>query len=575
MKLSEFILKSFVAERIQHAFLVPGAHIDPFISAFKAVPELIPIVACHEGGAGFMADGYARVSGRFGVTLTIGGPGITNLLTSIATAYTDGIPLFTLTGETKTYLAGRGAFQDSSSEFLNDGGFLAPLIRHKATVNDPNLIEYQMALLMRKMLSHTHRGPVNLSVPSNIALKEHEFIYRPCGEELYSPRFLNIDTAREIFPKLKNSIKVAILAGTGVIHSNASKSLVKFAERFSIPVATTLTAKGAIPEDHPLSLGHFGWYGNKRAHDVLMRGNLDCLIIIGARMHQPDTLNWASDLYSNKCVIFNDINETSPFPNHLPDLFVLGDAKTFIDYLAENQEFCQQENNKLSSRKDWLAKEVNSIDRYYDIDNYTSDIAPIHPARIACELQKVMPKETIIFSGEGAGSFIVSHYWQAFFPRSFFSPVKFMSPMGWSVAAAIGGKLANPDVPVVALTGDGSLLMHGLEIQTAARYNIPVIFLLMHNSAHGNPQLRGKKVGAFEENFLALPTHDWKQIAESLGLIGFQVSHPHDLAPVFAKALTLNKPVLIDVRCGNYPTPTYDFDQSMMHNLNLMEKIKL
>lgn len=558
MKLSEFILSVFEREKITHVFMVPGAHVDPFMSAFKEMHHLEPVIACHEGGAAFMADGYARAGGRFGVALGIGGPGITNMMTALGIAHTDHVPLFVITGEASTYLAGRGVFQDSTSEFLNDIAFTLPLLSHKATVNDANLIEYQMQLLLRKMLSHTNRGPVNLSVPSNIAKVKADFQYQPMNESLYHPRFLDVASAQLVSEKLHSASKIALLAGTGVVHSNASESLIKFAEKYHIPVATTLTAKGVIPEDHELSLGVFGWYGNKRAHDVLLRQQLDALIIVGARLHQPDTLTWTKDLIPKKALILSDIDEASPFPNYHPDHFVLGDAKTFFDFLIEKNQL--QPANCLEERQQWLEKTVFHIDRYYDLDNYSSTQTPIHPARIAKELQRVMPKNTLIFSGEGAGSFIVSHYWKSYVPRTFFSPVKYMSPMGWSISAAIGGKLANPNAPVVALTGDGSLLMHGLEIQTAARYNIPVIFLLMHNSAHGNPQLRGRIVGKYEEDFLRLPTHDWRKIAESLGLVSFLVTDPEELAPVFEKALQLNKTVLIDIRCGNYSTPTKDFD---------------
>lgn len=171
------------------------------------------------------------------------------------------------------------------------------------------------------------------------------------------------------------------------------------------------------------------------------------------------------------------------------------------------------------------------------------------------ELERVMPHNTILFSGEGASGFIASHYWKCRGPRRHFTQVKYISSMGWSICAAIGGKLANPEAPVVAIVGDGSMLMHGLEIQTAARYSSAVIFVLMNNGAHGNPQLRAKKVGVFEENILKLPIHDWAKIAEGLGVVGITVDQPEDLAPAFKKALSLNKPVLIDIRTGNYPTP--------------------
>ncbi len=558
MKLSEYILSVFAEEKISHAFMVPGGHVDPFMSSFQNCKELLPIVACHEGGAAFMADGYARASGKFGVALGIGGPGITNMMTGLGIAHTDHVPMFVVTGEAKQSIAGRGAFQDSTTEFLNDNAFTIPLLSHKATTTDASLIEYQMQLLMRKMLTHCNRGPVNLSVPSNIARMDGDFSYQPMNESLYFPRFLDTEAASLVSKKINNAVKIAILAGEGVVRSGASESLIKFAEKNSIPVATTLNAKGVIPEDHELSLGVLGWFGNKRAHDVLLRQDLEVLIVLGTRLHQPDCLNWNKKLIPKKCLILNDIDEASPFPNYHADHFILGDAETFLDYLDQINNL--QAESFINERKQWLENTVSHIERYYDLENYSSDMTPIHPARIAKELQQVMPKETIIFSGEGAGSFIVSHYWKAYKPRSFFSPIKYMSPMGWSVAAAIGGKLARPDAPVVSLTGDGSMLMHGLEIQTAARYNIPVIFLLMNNSAHGNPQLRAKEVGRYETGFLELPTHDWKKIAECLGLVSFSVTDPKELASTFEKALQLNKTVLIDIRVGNYSTPTYDFD---------------
>ena len=138
-----------------------------------------------------------------------------------------------------------------------------------------------------------------------------------------------------------------------------------------------------------------------------------------------------------------------------------------------------------------------------------------------------------------------------------------MSPMGWSIPAAIGGKFAKPQAPVVCLTGDGSIMMHGMEIQTAARYNLPIIFVVANNKAHGNPQLRGLRVGKFECHSLAFPQHDWAKFGESLGAIGMTVDKPEDLSSTFERALALNKTVVIDVITGNYQTPTYLFDEYM------------
>jgi acetolactate synthase I/II/III large subunit len=564
MKASEYLLKVFNTEGIKNIFMVPGGHVDPLMSALGKVPEIQGIVAAHEGGALFMADGYAKVSGKFGVALGIGGPGVTNMVTGIATAYVDKTPVFVVTGEAKTCLEGRGVFQDSTAAGIEDNSILQSITSKRLHISHLNLVKHHIDLLLRNMLGHATRGPVQLSFPSDLQIGEVNYTQQKLPDALYQPRFLDNDTSQKTWALLKGCSKVAILAGTGVLHANASRELVRFAEQYEIPVATTLTAKGVFPEDHRLSLGVLGWYGNRYAVETLLSKEIEILIVLGSRLHQPDTMAWTQDFLPAKALIINDINEASSHGGYPADLFVLGDAYEYLCYL--NEANSTDKNillNTISQRKNWLAKIKQADSNYYDPENLHSNVIPIHPARVTHELRQVMPRNTILFAGEGASSFIASHYWTCYGPQQYFTEVKYLSPMGWSIAAAIGGKLAKPDAPVVALIGDGSMLMHGMEIHTAARYNIPVIFVLFNNGAHGNPQLRGRKIGKFEEEFLSLPIHDWAKFAEALGVTGFTVTDPEQLKPVFTQALALKKPVLVDVRTGNYPTPTYAYDRYM------------
>lgn len=571
MKTTDYLLDILQQEGITHLFLVPGGYIDPIITALKDAKSLQGIVAAHEGGAVMMADGYARASGKFGAAIGIGGPGITNMVTGIATAYTDGIPLFIITGETKNAWEGRGAFQDSGIDGINDTTMLEPITVLKHSINDIKAVEHHIKHLLHAMLNHANRGPVHLSIPTDIQVQECEFQYEKLPYTIYHPRILEQQSMARLHLLLKDQANVAILAGTGTIHSGAAQSLLKVAERYNIPVATTLGAKGIISEDHRLSLGVFGWFGTRRANEVLLSKQIDVLLVLGSKLNQMETMGWTTDLLPRHALILNDISESSWYPNYSPDLFVLGDNDTFLQALLTTDDSAKALSATQTKRQAWLNDYIEKIPRYDDIENLTNTVIPIHPARVIHELREVMPKDTLLFVGEGAHGFFATHYWQSYAPQQYFSTVKYMSPMGWSIPAAIGGKLAKPNHPVVSITGDGSIMMHGMEIQTAARYNIPVIFIVFNNKAHGNPQLRGKHVGKFECEFLALPQHDWAKFAEALGAVGMTVTDPEQLRPAFEKALKLNKTVVIDILVGNHQTPTYIFDEYMY---NLKSPIK-
>lgn len=404
MKAAEYVLNIFNKEGVKHVFLIPGGSVDPLVSSFANCPDMQLIIPCHEEGAVFMADGYARVSGKFGVAAGISGPGITNMVTGIACAYSMGIPLFIITGETSELLEGRGAFQDGSLGGINDSSIIAPVTRKQLRAYNETVLGPHVDILMRTMLSGSTRGPVHLGFAralqgQEISTKHRELSY------LSQPRCVDYSACENTWKLLAKGKKIVILAGDRALSSNSTEELVKFAEQFEIPVATTSSGKSVFPEDHRLSLGVIGWYGNPYALDILLKQEIDVLIVLGSKLGLDDTLKWTRDLIPKQGLIINDINEAEYFGNYFPDLFVLGDSSEYLRVLntaSDNKKSILLEGNAF--RKKWIEEIHQQGPNYFEMENLTTDIVPIHPARVIHELEKVMPNNTLLFSGEGASS---------------------------------------------------------------------------------------------------------------------------------------------------------------------------
>jgi acetolactate synthase-1/2/3 large subunit len=253
---SDFILTALAREGLTHLFLVPGGLIDPFLPALARHPQLRPIVAAHEGGAAYMADGYARASGRFGAAMGIGGPGLCNMATAVAAAKTDASPVLVLSGEIPVDMEGLGQFQDASQATLDDTAMMKPLTRLSMTVTSARNLNHWLRHALTAMWTQP-RGPVHLSLTHDVITGECGADYTTVGDYFASADPLS-GTAAEAALNLigrGSGAKIALFTGAGVEHDNAAPVLRAVAERWSIPVATTLRAKGVFPEDHELSLG--------------------------------------------------------------------------------------------------------------------------------------------------------------------------------------------------------------------------------------------------------------------------------------------------------------------------------
>jgi acetolactate synthase-1/2/3 large subunit len=569
---AQFVLKALNQEGIRHVFMVPGGLIDEFMYAFGDATGVTAIVAAHETGAGFMADGYARASGRFGVCMGIGGPGVANLVPAIASAYADESPILVLGGEVPSDWEARGAFQDGSAA---DVEMMQPITAFSKEVPVATALPRHLNVALRTMVGAVPQ-PVFLSLPQQIQKQPVTEAYRPLRYWVDAPpRVLDHDQVS--LGILDRVSRIAILAGNGTVRSGAAEELKKVAELFQIPVATTLRAKGVFPEDHPLSLGVFG-YGGTRHSTLAIAPKTDpdytplnvppaellqaeLLLILGSGLNQRDTMFWSPQL--PKYSVQVDIDAAAfgrnypvsadPQSDYPERTAVLADVREFLRWLLEQKPLM----NGVPARQKWSGG-ISLGPRYYDKDNMRSEAVPIHPARVVTELGDAAPRDCMLLVDSGTYRVFGAHYWRSFAPRQYLTATT-LAPMGWAIAAAVGAKLAMKDVgitdaeknrPCAVITGDGCMLMHGNEIQTAARYGLGIIYVVINNGAHGNIYL-GVKQNPAAAALTLLPTHNWAQYAQALGCDGVVVDKPGDLAAAFQKAFAqpLTKPLVIDVRC--------------------------
>ena len=541
---------------------------DPFLPAFAEVPGLKPVVAAQEGGAAYMADGYARASGRFGACLVIGGPGITNTVTPLEAARTDGSPLLVISGQVPTTWEGRGGFQDSSPAALDDISILRPLCKASFAAETPLLVRHHLRSCLKSMLAGG-QGPVHLSLPLDVQKHEAVSEWQPLGRAAYHGRVADQGALEELWRLLapedpaKAPVRVAILAGGGVEKAGAWKELRRLAERFGIPVATTLRAKGVLPENHPLSLGVFGYAGHPHAIETILSGQVEVLLVLGSGLLQRDTMYWNPKMLPNKALVQVDIDPTvigRTWPVSLP---LAGDCKEVLArLLAEDSPRSLSLEAGRGQRAAWLEQIRGVGPNYYDRENLAGDSVPLHPARVIRELRAALPEDAVLVVDSGAHRAFCGHYWQALRPQSYLSATN-LGPMGWAIPAAVGAKAARPELPLAVVTGDGCMLMHGMEIQTAARYGLGIIYVVINNGALANVWLRAHQGGPIPSELTTLPLHDWAGFARSLGLQAATVERPEELAPALYKARDCPGPCLLDVRCDKkFATPVTPYSRA-------------
>lgn len=545
MKGTDYVLRSLVADGIDHLFMMTGGLVDPFYAGVARVPEITPVVAAHEGGAAFMADGYARAGGRFGACLTIGGPGLTNMVTGVSAAYTDESPVLVLTGAVPNYMQDLGLFQDATAGTYHDVDIMAPVTGESYSVPDIRLLHHAYQRAVNTMLDGK-RLPVHLTIPRDV--QEADFDAEPVArvDDLLGSAPLDTQAAAVLWDKVGGP-RIAILVGGGTIADDAAADLVAAAERFGIPVATTQHAKGTFPENHPLSLGVFGYAGTRHATNAILESNLDLLVVLGATFNARDSNYWSTELAPKNGILSVDVSSVHIRRTYEDEQFVRGHGGAFARWLANApEETAAGLSATMADRATWVG-EILSGPRLYDVENTASDAVPIHPARMVAEARRAMPPETIAIVDSGAHRAFAVHYWESYGPRQYITASS-LGPMGWGIGAGIGAKAAVPDAPVIVITGDGCMRMHGVEVQTAARFDLPVIYCVSNNRALGNVWLRAVKWGPIPAKLNEAPDQDWAAFGRALGTEGITVKDPDELPGAFATALDMGKTVVIDIK---------------------------
>ena len=563
-----FILRSLKdKEGIDHIFLAPGFLVDPFLPKFSEA-GIRPIIAAHEGGAAYMADGYARASRNFGVCMGIGGPGVTNMVTAIASAYGDRSPVLVIGGKISPEYEGKGAFQDSSgSSGIDDMAIMRTVTEFSATIPKAE----SAGIFLRKairVVRDVESLPVFLSIPKNI--QEEAYTARPYVKVDNRPhRILDLERAEEIASILTKATRIAIFAGNGTVRSGAGELLEDFVEKFSIPVVTTMRAKGAVREHKGMSFGVFGFGGSLRANK-LIAGPKDerpeVVLVLGATLNENNTFEGEMPRPEKKLILL-DINPNSNRDIEYDHEFIMADVQTFLKWMLAHTEYHKALYNTQCDRKKWANKIRDSTDPFVHYDRGECRGEGIHPGKVIDALRKAADENgafnTVLVVDSGAHSFFAGHYWTSYEPNEFLLMTT-MGPMGYGVAAGIGAQLAQrkiaqekkqPERPVVCVVGDGGMLMHGIELQTAVRNQIPLIVIVINNGAHGNVFLRFAKNNDLDGMKLASiePRHNWEKFAKSLGAKASKVSKAEELAKAYRKAFTYTrkekKPYLVDVIC--------------------------
>ncbi|MBC7190094.1 biosynthetic-type acetolactate synthase large subunit, partial [Candidatus Aerophobetes bacterium] len=500
----------------------------PIYDVLYDTPQIRHITTRHEQAACHAADGYARATGKVGVCIATSGPGATNLVTALATAYMDSIPVVALTGQVPTFMIGNDAFQEA-----NITGITYSITKHNYLVKDVN--DLPRILKEAFYIARTGRpGPVLVDLPKDV---QNSTTTSPYPEEVkirsYNPHHEGNPKQIKLAAKeIDNSERPVIYAGGGIIASGASKELYEFAHHTNIPVTTTLMALGAFPENDPLSLKMLGMHGTRYANYAIMESDL--IIAIGARFDDRIT-GKVSEFAPKAKIIHIDIDPTAISKSVRVDIPIVGDAREVLSKLIPLTSW--------KERKEWHRK-IASWKEKYPLRYQLSD--KLKPQFVVEKIYQVTQGKAIICTEVGQNQMWAAQFYCYTRPRSFISSGG-LGTMGYGFPAAIGAQIGRPDEIVFDIAGDGSFQMNIQELATVSKYNIPVKVAILNNGYLGMvrqwQQLFYK--GRYSQVDIA-GVPDFVKVAEAYGVKGIRVEKMEEVEPALKEALRIKGPVVID-----------------------------
>ncbi len=532
MKLSgaQVILECLKEQGVDTIFGYPGGAVIPLYDALYDEREYFNhIRTVHEQGAVHAADGYARTTNKVGVCFVTSGPGATNTVTGIATAYIDSIPLVVITGQVPTKLLGKDSFQE-----VDITSITLPITKHNYIVES----EAELADTIREafVIANSDRpGPVLVDIPKDILLKRTEYLREienkkdVISESSYKKN-INIENSKilEIAKLINNSEKPVIYAGGGIIISEASEKLYSFAKKGDIPVVSTLMGLGGFPREDELSLGLVGMHGFREAN--LAVTNSDLIIAVGSRF--SDRVIGKVEKFAPRAKIIHiDIDSTEIGKNLEADISINGDVNNILGILINHIN--------ITNRKEWK----NKIEEWKINVKYDNDFVP---QNILNKLNQYYKDKVIVSTDVGQHQLWTAQHWKFNHPKTFVSSGG-LGTMGYGLGAAIGAKIGNKDKEVLLITGDGSFRMNCNELATVSKYNIPITIVLFNNNTLGMVRQwqRLFKDERYSETDVGNEV-DYIKLAEAFGIKGYKINDIGELENTLINIEKCKEPVLIE-----------------------------
>lgn len=524
---SQIVLEVLKEQGVDTIFGYPGGTIlNIFDELYKQGDAFNHILTAHEQGAAHAADGYARATGKVGVCFATSGPGATNLVTGIATAYMDSVPVVAITCNFSTDGLGRDSFQE-----VDITGITMPITKHNFMVKDVNDLADTIRRAFR-IAQSGRKGPVLIDIPKDITALKCEFTPMPKVEPTPAklPKQSCFDRAVEL---IRNAKKPLIYVGGGAISSDVGEDFITFAEKIDAPVVSSLMGLGAFPHDHPLHVGLIGMHGhfesNKAAHDC------DVLITCGARFSDRVAGN-RKKFAPNAEILHIDIDAAEMDKNLVSNYHLRGDLKDVIPMLTRAIEQLDH--------SDWK-NEINSFRRPFEqlqIGDY------VNPQTLIEKIDDATDDDAIVVTDVGQHQLWAAQYYKFNQPRTLLSSGG-LGTMGYSMGAAFGAQVGCPKKQVIMFAGDGGFHMNLAELSTMASYDIPVKMFIMNNTVLG--MVRQWQKLFYENRFADTDPHrktDFVAVAEAFGVKGMRINTNDDIDSVLKEALEYNGPVLVDCR---------------------------
>ncbi len=523
---SEIVIECLKEQGVDTVFGYPGGTIlNIYDALYKHQDEIFHILTSHEQGAAHAADGYARATGKVGVCMATSGPGATNLVTGIATAYMDSVPMVAITANVAVPMLGRDSFQE-----IDIAGVTMPITKHNYIVKDVNKLADTI-----RMAFHIARsgrpGPVLVDITKDVTASSAEYTPEKPYETERSTEYIKEKDLEKAIELINHSKKPFIFVGGGAVISDAAKELMEFAEKVHAPVADSLMGKGAFDGRSELYTGMLGMHGTKASN--LGVTHCDLLITIGSRFSDRVVGN-AKTFAKNAKIIQIDVDPAEINKNIVVDCSVIGDVK----------EVLKRMNTKIEDHNhdEWLAYVHGMVEKYPL--RYNEDI--LTGPYVVEEIYKVTGGDAIITTEVGQHQMWAAQFYKYKKPHTFITSGG-LGTMGYGLGASLGAKVGRPEKTVINIAGDGCFRMNMNEIATASRYNIPIIQVVINNHVLGMVrQWQTLFYGKRYSNTILNDAVDFVKLAEAMGAVGIRVTKKEEVAPALEKAMSLGRPVVID-----------------------------